>query len=172
MTAKGHVLLATPIIAGTMLVTGLKNDSAILFLAAGFLGSLLPDIDEPNSFIGQRTLFFSHFLSLFVKHRGITHFAIFPMLLMLFSAIFSSGLVQIALFGVSVGWLAHLVGDLLTKGGIRGFFYPFYRHKTIGLLPRFLRFYTGSIREYLLMLPLAAINVWIFYWIIQNRALS
>jgi inner membrane protein len=58
---------------------------------------------------------------------------------------------KIILMGLAIGIFSHDIGDMLTKGGIRGFFFPFFRNKTIGLLPKVFRFYTGTLTEYLVI---------------------
>ncbi|VEB43121.1 Inner membrane protein ydjM [Chromobacterium violaceum] len=46
---------------------------AVLLLAGGLAGSLLPDIDHPKSWLGRRIPFLSRPISYLFGHRGITH---------------------------------------------------------------------------------------------------
>ena len=150
MTAKGHIILG--LTAGVEASYYISNSNyLVLFLGAVFLGSLLPDIDEPKSFIGRRFAFLSIPLKILgIKHRTITHYFLFPLFLF-FIGYFCTGYIQIILYGLSFGVLMHDVGDMLTKGGIKGFFYPFFRNKIIRFLPRKYSFYTNSLEEHLII---------------------
>ncbi len=150
MTYKTHILFAlVPLYAleSTYNYIGLGHE-LILYSVVAF-GALLPDLDEEGSYIGKRIIIFPLIYGMLgVKHRGITHQLIF--VVMLLSAVqiyevlnvmeFESKLVM---YGLIFGYLMHLMGDMLTKGGIRNFFYPFSSVKGV-LLPRFLRFYTSG----------------------------
>lgn len=54
---------------------------------------------------------------------------------------------KIIIYGFAFGILMHDAGDMLTKGGIKGFLFPFFPNTTVALLPKFMRFYTGSLQE-------------------------
>ncbi len=153
MTAKGHVVLAaTPVCAlyGSSLV---EHWLGIFFF---FLGALLPDIDEKGSYIGRKLYFISGiFRDLGISHRGFTHFAIIPIAMMLFGYVLDLGL----LIWLGAGVLMHDIGDLLTKGGIKDFWYPLFPGKTFGLLPRKYRFYTFSLTEKLVILLFFTLNM-------------
>ena len=71
MTARGHILLAiTPVIVFNPEMY--NTDPYILGAIA--LGAVLPDIDEPNSYIGRRLYFVSDLIRLIgIKHRTVTH---------------------------------------------------------------------------------------------------
>lgn len=56
----------------------------------------------------------------------------------------------------------HDIGDLLTKGGIKGFFYPFLKDKTIRLLPKEFAFYTNSITEHIIVFILFLVDVYLY----------
>ncbi|PFR46284.1 hypothetical protein COK29_31030, partial [Bacillus cereus] len=58
--------VALPVLAVTDTLT-ITNITAVC------LGALLPDIDEPNSFIGQRTRGVSDLIHAVFDHRGMTH---------------------------------------------------------------------------------------------------
>jgi inner membrane protein len=156
MTAKGHIVISIPIAAASLyyaesfnFIEKLTHLNVALFYIASLFGSLLPDIDEPESYIGKRIPIFSNVLSIFIEHRGITHYLIVPLFLLTLAYFEDDLLVKPILFGLGVGVFAHTVGDMLTKGGIRGYLFPFFRKRTFVLLPWFLRFYTNSITEYL-----------------------
>lgn len=156
MTAKGHVVLAlTPVVA--MFLYKIVDDP-LIFLAVIF-GSLLPDIDEPNSYIGRRSFFIANFLKyLGVEHRTFTHYLIFPLFVMLVAYIFFGGGL---LFWVGFGILMHDVGDMLTKGGIVSFFYPFFPGKRAALMPSYIRFKTFSFAENVFIMALILFNMFL-----------
>lgn len=56
------------------------TDLGILYGAVA-LGSLLPDIDEPNSLLGEKTLGVSNLIQSIFGHRGFTHSLCFVVLL-------------------------------------------------------------------------------------------
>jgi len=153
MTAKGHVVLAvTPL----TLVYGSGMLQHPFMLLAVIVGSLLPDIDEKGSYIGRKLYFVSGiFKDLGIEHRGFTHFLIIPLSLMLISYLVMDGG---WLFWLAFGILMHDLGDMLTKSGIKGFFYPLFERKRIGLLPKKFRFKTFSFAEKVVILILLAIN--------------
>ncbi|TDA67315.1 hypothetical protein E0765_03585 [Sulfuricurvum sp. IAE1] len=160
MTAKGHVLLALPpsiIWAQTLGLSGIEAGALIAAVAAG---SLFPDVDEPNSFIGRRLMFMSwtiKILSLFFptfRHRGVTHIFLVPLSIILIGSAFEN--ILVAAFGL--GWLMHTVGDLITVGGVRGYFYPLWPDQKIVLLPDGFRFYTNGFIEHFFNTFLLLIN--------------
>jgi len=139
-----------------------------LFIFLVLFGSLFPDIDEPNSYIGRRFWFMSWPIKLlshlfpFLKHRGITHLFLVPVSLGI-AAFYGE---NIWLGGFAIGWLLHTLGDLITVGGIRGYFYPFFSTRKIVLLPYPLRFYTRGVAEQILIFFLLLLNGYVVYTLI------
>lgn len=154
MTAKGHVVLAlTPV----NLFYGLDVLQHPFLLLAVILGSLLPDIDEPGSYIGRKLYFLSGiFRDLGIEHRGFTHFLIIPLSLTLIAYLVMNGG---WLLWLAFGILMHDIGDMLTKSGIKAFFYPLMIKKKIGLLPKHFRFKTFSFTEKIVIFLLILINL-------------
>ena len=77
MLAKSHIALG---LLGGLGASYLIHDqlhNSIILLPLVVLGSVLPDIDEPRSFIGRKFPVISHIVSLSFTHRGFTHFFIF-----------------------------------------------------------------------------------------------
>lgn len=153
MTAKGHVVLAiTPL----SLIYGLGVLQHPFMLLAVIVGSLLPDIDEQGSYIGRKLFFVSGiFKDLGIEHRGFTHFLIVPLSIMLISYLTMDGG---WLFWLGFGILMHDVGDLITRSGIKSFFYPLFEGKRTGLLPKKYRFKTFSFTEKVIIFILLIIN--------------
>src|SRR3989338_2639180 len=87
----------------------------ILFVVLVTLFSSLPDIDHPRSKIGRKIFFISIPISFIFKHRGFFH-SIFPPTI-LFFILYYSNLEYLGL-AVAVGYIAHLLGDMITKQGI------------------------------------------------------
>ena len=171
MTAKGHMTLATTVALISFntlpyfLLLSFKKLGIIYFSA--IIGSIFPDIDEENSYIGRRLPLFSIITSSIFKHRTLTHYLILPLIIAI-AGLFTSGLNQLICFSFAFGILMHDVGDMLTKGGINGFFFPLFSNAKIALLPRALRFYTNSIAEYMIILFLTAINRFLAYLLIKR----
>ena len=140
-----------------------------IFYGAVTLGALLPDIDEPNSTIGKKTLGISNAIKTFCGHRGLTHSLIFiallGVLLMFICAFLGESLREIPLissyvevtnlqgdnieifaFGLVLGCIFHLIGDMLTISGVP-LLLPFSTN-TYHIFPPFLRFKTGSVWDY------------------------
>jgi len=63
-------------------------------------------------------------------------------------AFFFEEMLFYGLLGLSFGYLFHLIADLMSEGGIKGFFFPFgSRSLTYALLPRRFRFKTNGFME-------------------------
>jgi len=164
MTAKGHVLLASALTLGGAVY--LKSHYPIYFpssassfgaiLGGIYFGSLLPDIEEPESYIGNKFKLFSIVIASFIKHRTLTHYLITPLLIIALSLSLLTPYSFSQLFSISlaIGMLMHDMGDMLTNGGIRGFFFPFFPNTRIALLPSFLRFETFGFVEHLFILAI------------------
>lgn len=165
MTAKGHVILASPVAFIVATKFHLEIEQIIVFMVISSIGALAPDIDEPGSWIGRRLLFLSwtvKFLSIFFpafKHRGITHLLAIPIAISAISIFLHN--IWIAAF--ALGWFMHTVGDLITVGGIRGYLYPLFPDKKIVLLPDEFRFYTGGLVEAVIIFCLTGLNGILFF---------
>ncbi|CAH2604313.1 Metal-dependent hydrolase [Rhodovastum atsumiense] len=86
-------------------------------LGLAVIGALLPDIDHPKSWVGQRARPLSTVCAMLLGHRGITHslFAVAVCTWLLVEHGFSEATVA----PLVVGYLSHLGGDLLTPRGLR-----------------------------------------------------
>jgi inner membrane protein len=133
----------------------LDNTEFVINVFIGtFIGAILPDIDEPNSYIGKRLKFVSKILKFFkLKHRTYTHSLFFPLL------IFLLGKIHPVFYFISFGVFMHIIGDFLTNGGVP-LFYPFIKQKFSAYL-----FNTGSRREYIFVFfILLIIGVYFFLY--------
>lgn len=159
MIAKNHVLLNTAafflcvLINQDYKVINIETNESIMIFASSIFGSLLPDIDEPRSYIGRRFYLFSCIVGSVVKHRTFTHYLILPITIVISARylIEAESLAQLMLYGLGFGVFFHSLGDLITNTGIRGYLFPFFMNRKIVLLPKYLRFDTDSAIEYTLM---------------------
>ncbi|APH57055.1 putative membrane-bound metal-dependent hydrolase [Granulibacter bethesdensis] len=86
-------------------------------LALAVVGALLPDVDHPKSWVGQRLGGLSIALSKAFGHRGVTH-----SLLAIIAcgwAMQHSRLSRTIIDPLVTGYLSHLAADLLTPAGLR-----------------------------------------------------
>ena len=130
-------------------------DPVALVLAIG--GALLPDIDHPYSWVGRRARLISHPLAALIGHRGFTHSVL--------AVVACSMLLRWRGFGhavvdpLMVGYLSHLVADLLTSSGLR-LAWPLRRRFAIPLCK------TGSPGELVIVMSLV---VWVGATILGMR---
>jgi inner membrane protein len=171
MTVKGHIALATVIIQSTNYYFGLvdkieliSNPLYISMIIAFYLGVILPDIDEPKSYIGRKLPFISHITGSLIKHRTFTHYLITFIAISLIAYLFvADNFLMMILFSISFGMFVHTLGELVT-GGIRGYFFPFYSNKSIIILPRVLNFdVNGVVENILIYLVFTPFNLYLFY---------
>lgn len=119
-----------------------------IFLIAGAVGGLLPDIDHPYSKISKTnamTQMISAGVGAVTKHRGFTHTVLFAAIMALIPAalFFWKGLIYCDMFalGLFVGMISHLMLDSLNPTGIM-WLYPFKKKKY-----HIMKIKTGSSRE-------------------------
>lgn len=158
MVYSTHVAFAlTPPLAIETIGNYFPLEYEIIFYLGLLFGALSPDLDEENSKLGKMFPVFPIIYDLLkIEHRGITHKLIFviAMSIMFFFIILlnsGDGYSISFLYGFAFGYLFHLFGDMLTKGGIRDFFYPFFEGVQGVLLPYRFRFYTNSKIEYTIL---------------------
>jgi inner membrane protein len=87
------------------------------YYAGVALGSLLPDIDHPQSFLGRRIPIIPQLIYDVWGHRSITH----SLLALTTLGIATASTLHFSpylLLGNFIGYLSHLLGDMLTKSGI------------------------------------------------------
>lgn len=157
MLYKTHILFGVTILETVLLFDIIDLDfingiNSSLFL----LGCLLPDIDNPKSFLGHRIRIISLTVNKIFGHRGFTHWLIFPMLIYVVT-FFSYNRYHVEILFLCFGVITHQVGDMMTNTGIDNYFFPFIffklRYKTV-ILPEKLRFKTGSNIEIFFVFPL------------------
>lgn len=121
MTGKTHVACGTT----ALLVLNLNQSlyvpyvpNRVLYavgLATVGLGSLLPDIDIPDSKLGHMVPLISKHLT----HRGITHTLLFPLILFYGTILcMNNMIIGGLLFGLFFGWIFHIFADLFNRKGV------------------------------------------------------
>ncbi len=139
MMARTH--LAFGALAAALLAPYLSYGNVWRFVVLVLFGSLLPDIDHPQSKYGRLIKPISYPLAFFFGHRGFWHSIYIPAL-MLFIGYWQIDYWPIAV-AVSVGYMAHLISDSLTVQGIK-FLHPIEHPRVAGFI------HTGTMMEELL----------------------
>ncbi len=121
-----HILLGVGLFLIVNDFISFENQALALLLV--LLGSILPDIDSRYSKINRWSGIVGIFVTFFFKHRGIFHSLVFHFILALIAGYFFGFIYALALF---IGYSAHLIGDALTRGGVK-FLYPFSNFKLRG----------------------------------------
>lgn len=135
---KGHLRggYITTIILAFLVVPSLPVASTLLnifiLIVSTLLGSLLPDIDHPNSMLGHLVPFISKPLNKHCGHRSLTHSILFIVSLTLILHLLGF---EVFALGLGAGMVSHVLLDLFWPGS-RGvaFLYPFYKRR-IDLTP-------------------------------------
>ena len=140
------------------------HDQVPSLLGALALGAVAPDIDHTRSYISNKVPLLPYLLSLYTKHRGFTHSALGLLIvaLILYLLYIFAHFQATSLVAFWTGYLLHIVGDALSVSGIRNF----CCNKSLYLFPKFLRFKTGSLKEFvyfLLFSALAAYEYLLFF---------
>lgn len=163
--------ITASVITAYTIVPEITPTVLITSVVAGTLGSLIPDIDEPNSTLGKKVKLLSKGIKVIFGHRGILHTPFFLILV-------SIGLffvlkqcpekylvlaTQASIFFI-IGYLSHLVLDAMTPAGIM-LLYPFSKNKMgfIGLKGKYRDIIVSAICILILVLFLAfRYNILIF----------
>ena len=117
MTYSTHILTGL-LAGGTILLQ--HSDPQFALLSATLVGSILPDIDEPNSYAGRSNRGTSHLIKALFGHRGITHSLLGLAFIsaIIYAVIYYYQLdIQYLIF-FNIGYLSHIMTDLLTKSGV------------------------------------------------------
>ncbi|GGJ58550.1 inner membrane protein [Anoxybacillus voinovskiensis] len=150
MRYHSHVMVSLCIGAAAAAYTHLPFTAS--YTAGVVIGSLLPDIDEPKSYVGRRSFGMANKVKEAFGHRGMTHSlvvwgAIAAIVIGESSSPFSLGFV--------LGYLFHILEDFLSVQGVP-LLWPFQTKKYKLPLYR-----TGSIIEKLLFYSSFALFIYI-----------
>ncbi len=114
--ARSHVIVG---LAAWLAAAGVLHlpPADPVYLGLAVAGSLLPDIDHPQSWVGRRSRPVSTAIAALLGHRGITHSAVAVIALVALLA--HAGNRRGAVSALAIGYLSHLAADLLTPRGLR-----------------------------------------------------
>lgn len=161
MTAEGHLIfaIASAIFAKRAELTPvLASADWWHIIPATLLTCLLPDIDHPKSFLGQRLKWLSHPIARAFGHRGFTHslLAVAGGVALLQLKLPAGWLIPADAFqGMVLGYLSHIVADMLTPAGVPLLWPCRWRFR----LP-LLRSHKGNQLERALCLALVGYAIW------------
>lgn len=174
MLGKTHLVIGLTTLAGVDALTGLVQPHLVkdipvgpfLCMGAVILGSLAPDIDAEESQMGYELgevgLALSTWLQSFgVQHRGLTHYGLTTLAIMLISGLLGwwLGYLDVGLaFGL--GYLSHILADSLTIAGTP-LLWPWQKEKQFHLLPGALRVRTGGPVEPLIFIAITVLLVFL-----------
>lgn len=120
------------ILVGLYVNLQMTNTSIIskgLFLGGAIVGSIFPDIDHKNSYIGKKAKTISKAINKFAGHRKLFHAPLMYLLLYSISlGMVNDKLILTGIKGVFLGVLSHLILDSFTIGGLP-WFYPLSKKK-------------------------------------------
>jgi inner membrane protein len=89
------------------------------------IGSVLPDIDTPKSYLGHKFKLLSNFIFEVFGHRTLTHSILLMTILFFISVMFWG--INTIIAGLTIGSVMHVLGDMLT--GKVACLYPFNKNK-------------------------------------------
>lgn len=116
MMASTHVVFGMACWGAFERVHGVSILSAPEGMLIAGAASLLPDIDHPSSRFGRMVPFISYPISAIFGHRGITHSLL--MVVVLLAALVIAGHAGWFVAPLVIGYLSHLIGDMLTNSGV------------------------------------------------------
>ena len=174
MLGKNHLAFGITSALATSVVlnkAGVELDYATVSIitASSAFGSLLPDIDDPNSMIGRLFVHIASFINRVFGHRTITHD------LMIFLPLFIASFFvkNTIFFGIMLGYIGHLFLDSWTEQGVC---FNYFGHRKalktgwgkfgvgyIHLLPEKLRFKSGSFMSKVVTTMFCVLNVYAIY---------
>lgn len=94
-----------------MIINFSNKIEIVLFYLFVAIGSVLPDIDTPKSFLGSKFKILSSFLFDIFGHRTITHSVLFWTIIFFIFGFLAD--FNVALLGLIIGVFAHIFGDMI-----------------------------------------------------------
>ncbi|EEO6565836.1 metal-dependent hydrolase [Listeria monocytogenes] len=95
----------------------MTNNLDLLGVCGLAIGALLPDIDEPNSFIGRRITIIPNIVKIIFGHRGMTHTLLATMLFVYLAIEFPNEFTKM----LALGYFLHIVEDTFSVNGVQWF---------------------------------------------------
>ena len=121
MMFRTHLLFA--LFAYIFVIKVFSLNFSILFALLLCFGTILPDIDSPESYVNKKYLLgFGKGIAFFSKHRGFWH-SIFGLLIFIALATFIFFINNYFIFvlALPLGYFLHLMADSLNPSGIKWF---------------------------------------------------
>ena len=154
MMVLSHVLVGGAVWVGTAKLGGQPPGDA-LALGAAVIGSLLPDLDHPSSWLGRRLWPVSKPLAVVLGHRGLTHSLLAVVGgLMLIQAMEPGTLLGRLVEPMALGYLSHLAADALTPAGVP-LLWPWKRRFALPICS------TGGLMEMAVVAAILAATAWL-----------
>ena len=148
MKYRTHVTLTLAV--GLPLMAASGEVSFLNGCALG-IGSLLPDIDHPSSFLGKRNKIASGITNKTLGHRGGTHSLLGAVIVFVLGTViqfhYLSASGQNVTFWLLIGYLMHLIEDSFSKEGIH-WLWPYKKKRK---RPKLIYYTTGGIGEHLVL---------------------
>lgn len=121
-----HAIGGIALSSGTVYLARKVNvePNVLLVVGAATFGALLPDIDHPKSFIGNKVPIVSDMLYNTIGHRTLTHSLIFAFVVGIIGMIFNLWIG----IGLTLGVVSHIALDMIGPHGV-AFLYPFNKKR-------------------------------------------
>jgi inner membrane protein len=116
-----HSHIVTSLLLGATVAAQTSLSFTVSYTAGVVVGSLIPDIDEPKSYVGRRSMGVSNKVKEAFGHRGMTHSLVVWGIIALVMMWESSSLFAI---GFVLGYLFHILEDFFSVQGVP-LFWPF-----------------------------------------------
>jgi len=144
-----HTHVMTSLAASACIASYTPLPFSIGYVSGVIIGSIIPDIDEPNSYLGRRSFGMSSKVKQAFGHRGMTHS------LLVWAVITAVLLVQspsMFSYGFIIGYILHIIEDFFSVQGVP-LFWPFqtkrYKsfitYRTAGFLEKFIYYISFAI---------------------------
>ena len=147
-----HALIGSTLAIGVAIASHTAPNTTLLLMAAGALAAILPDIDHPQAPIRRRLGCLGNLIFGRLKHRGITH-TLIAVVAVVVAAV--TALPQLVGAVVAIGYLSHILADMLTVSGLP-VFWP-YKKDNYHLVPKRFCITTNTWPEALLALGLLVV---------------
>lgn len=95
---------------------------AAVFIGSLMLGGLLPDICQPNSWMGRRLRATSYLVFKLVGHRTLTHSLVGTAIVFILTGLIPGLTGTVIQTGITAGVISHIFLDMLTPKGVHLFF--------------------------------------------------
>lgn len=155
MTGRTHIIAGVAVgIIASQFVPTIKQKA--MLIGGCWIGSLIPDIDTPNSMISKATVLI-HYLFSWCGHRKLTHSILGVLLFSLVIILLGVNALSI---GLIMGYMSHLLMDSLTVQGIP-ILYPKLKRYRIGKVR------TGSEQE-MAVAAVIVLGVILYFYLLLN----